>query len=346
MIYESKLSHRLCIYLSSLHVEVFYNSTYRALLQDIVGEEIIDELERVNMADYSEFFREFEMKKRKKSNLDEKIILKVPFELGEMFQAKHGKTLQDHLVDMPEYKSNISWAKGKLILAPEIANTLYRNACVSAAYHLKLLFQEKEVKDVPTILMVGGFSACFVLQDEVKKALPLKQVIVPRVPIEPADAVLTGAVIFGHAPCVIRERRCRYTYGTRTRDIFKEGVDPEGKKIFNEKGVARCDDRFSVHIRVGEVVPSGRSTVTKTYFVAHTKQTKITFNIFASDKKDPYFVTEPDCIKVGSVSVDISGSGLDRSATLCFIFGDTEITAEVIEEKSGKKTKANIKFLG
>ena len=332
--------------MSSLPVGIFYNYKSRALLQDIVGEEIIDEFQRDKMADYCELYREFEIKKRKKIKLDERIILKVPIELGEMFQAKHGKTIQDHLDDMPAYKSNIRWAKGKLILAPEIANTLFKNACVSAAYHLKLLFQDEKVKDIPTILMVGGFSACIMLQNEVKKALPLKQVIVPRVPIETSDAVLIGAVMFGHDPSVIQERRCRYTYGTDAYLPFKEGVDPTAMRVVNEKGEVRCKDRLSVHIRIGEAVPCGRSTVRVTYYVVSANQTNMCFKIFASDTKDPYFVTDPGCIKIGELLVDIPGSGLSRSATLCFIFGDTEMHAEVIDGQSGQKSKATMKFLG
>jgi len=294
------------------------------------------------MAEYCELFRDFEMKKRKKSSLDERVILKVPAELNERFQAKQDKTIQNHLASS-KYEKNIKCVKGKLILEPDVANTLFNNACVSAAYHLGLLFQDEKVKYVPTILMVGGFSECLMLQDAVKKALPGKQVVVPS---EPGLVVLKGAVMFGHDPSVIQERRCRYTYGTGVAIAFREGVDPAGKKFVDGHGDVKCKDRFDIHVRMGEAVPSGTSTVTKTYTVLHTYQKQMNFDIFASDKKDPYFVTDIGCIKIGEFLIDIPGSGLDRSANLCLIFGDTEIHAEVIEGQSGKKSKATFKLLG
>ena len=312
-------------------------------MQDIVGNEVIDEFQRNNMADYCDLFREFEVKKRKISSLDERIILKVPVMLSEIFQAKHSKTIKDHLATKLKYKNNIHWEKDKLRIGPEVARTLFEEACVSAANHLKSLFENREVKDVPTILMVGGFSESPVLQDVVKKALPGKKVIVPS---DPGLVVLKGAVMYGHDPSVIQERRCRYTYGADRCLPFKEGVDPEDKKIVADDGEVLCEDRFDAHVRIGEVVPSGRSTVTKTLRVVYTDQEKFTFKLFASDKKEPYFVTDTGCLKIGDISVDVPGSGLDRSATLCFIFGDTEIHAEVIEGQSGKKTKATFKFLG
>jgi len=294
------------------------------------------------MAEYCELFRDFEMKKRKKSSLDERVILKVPVELNELFQAKHDKTIQNHLASSPTYKNHIEWVKGKLILEPDVANTLFENACKSAANHLKSLFEKQEVKDVPTILMVGGFSECLMLQDAVRRALPGKQVIIPP---EPGIVVLKGAVMFGHDPSVIRERRCRYTYGTDVACAFREGIDPVGKKFVDDAGDVLCEGRFGIHVRIGEAVPSGTNTVTKPYLVTRTNQAAICFDIFASDTKKPYFVTDPGCVKIGEVSVDVPGSGLDRSASLCFIFGDTEITVEAIGE-SGQKNKATMKFLG
>jgi molecular chaperone DnaK (HSP70) len=48
-----------------------------------------------------------------------------------------------------------------------------------------------------TILMVGGFSECPLIQDAVQAAFPDKRIIIPE---DAGMSVLKGAVLFGHRP--------------------------------------------------------------------------------------------------------------------------------------------------
>ncbi|WAQ94596.1 HS12B-like protein [Mya arenaria] len=60
---------------------------------------------------------------------------------------------------------------------------------------------------------------------------------------------------------------------------------------------------------------------------------------------DPMYTTNPGCTRVGKLSVPLSGSGLDRWASVRFIFGGTEIDVEATEESTGKVHNLNIDFL-
>jgi hypothetical protein len=67
------------------------------------------------------------------------------------------------------------------------------------------------------IVLVGGFSGCKIIQENIKSFFPSHRVIVP----EDAElAVLKGAVLFGHKPDYIVARIARYTYGVKTRRKF------------------------------------------------------------------------------------------------------------------------------
>ena len=295
------------------------------------------------MVDYCDLFREFEIKKRKYSNMSDRIMIRVPIALNDGFQEKHNKPIKDHIATRSQYKDKVSWVGDKLRLEPEIAKTLFQNACVSATNHLKSLFKLPEVKDVPTILMVGGFSESPMLQEIVQNALPDKQVIIPA---DAGLAVLKGAVIYGHDPSVIQERRCRYTYGVETSFPFKEGVDPIDKKFTNDNGKDFCSNKFDIHVRIGEAASSKENQAWESYSVVRSDQTEVTFKFFATEDKEPNFTTDPRCKEIGKLTVDVPGSGMGRSVKVRMIFGDTELHAEAIVEQTNQKTKASLNFLG
>jgi len=295
------------------------------------------------MVDYCDLFREFEIKKRKYSNMSDRIMIRVPIALNDGFQEKHNKPIKDHIATRSQYKDKVSWVGDKLRLEPEIAKTLFQNACVSSTNHLKSLFKLPEVKDVPTILMVGGFSESPMLQEIVQNALPDKQVIIPA---DAGLAVLKGAVIYGHDPSVIQERRCRYTYGVQTSHPFKVGVDPIEKKFTDDDGDDYCSEKFGVHVHVGQAVGYSEKQEWHSYSVVKSDQKAITFKFFATEDSTPNFTTDSGCKEIGKLEVDVPGSGMGRSVKVRMIFGDTELHAEAIVEQTNQKTKASLNFLG
>ena len=61
-----------------------------------------------------------------------------------------------------------------------------------------------------------------------QSAFPEMRVIIP---LEAAWSVLRGAVIFGHDPGLIKERRSKYTYGVRVFDTFDPTVHDENTSM-------------------------------------------------------------------------------------------------------------------
>ncbi|XP_052796649.1 heat shock 70 kDa protein 12A-like [Mya arenaria] len=330
----------------------YIDKAFHELLADIVGNDVMADFSENKMMDNIDLFREFEVKKRSFSNqMSEKITIKVPIALNEMFKEKTGKNIKDHVNSLPRYKDKLQWVGDKIRMEASIAKGLFNDACQSAAEHLKSLFSLPEVKSVDTVLMVGGFSESPILQDLIRKAvesLPDKKKLI--VPKDPGLAVLKGAVIYGHDPSVIEERKCRYTYGVGTSFPFKKGVHPEQKKVVNSNGEEFCGGMFDAHVKIGQEVVRGESQATRSYRPIKDTQTEIEFQFFATTDPEPTFTSDPNCTDIGKLTIDVPGSGLDRSVSIKMIFGDTEMHVEAVakDEKSNKssKVKAALHFLG
>lgn len=323
---------------------------FRDLLADIVGNNVMDDFQATKMLDYIDLFREFEVKKRTfKNEMSSKINFKVPIALTYAFKDATGTELKNYIEKQPKYKDNIEWKGDKLRMLPDAAKGLFKEACENAAKHLQQLFQIDRVKDVPTILMVGGFSESPLLQSIIRTTLPDKRIIIPA---DAGLAVLKGAVIFGHDPSVIKERRCRFTYGVKTSLPFISGVHPETKRYVDDDGEALCLDMFDKHVQSDQSVENGKSQITESYVPTKRDQGLMTFTIYASEDPNPTFVTDAGCVKVGSLDIELSGSGMGRAVSVQMAFSGTELHVEAWEKGAGckgghgNKAKAKFEFLG
>jgi len=97
------------------------------------------------------------------------------------------------------------------------------------------------MKDVDTILLVGGFGECKLVQKAVTKAVGRRTVIVPD---EAGLAVLKGAVKFGHQPRLVSSRRVKYTYVYNITRLFATNQHPKEKAIINSYGKQRANNCF------------------------------------------------------------------------------------------------------
>jgi hypothetical protein len=103
------------------------------------------------------------------------------------------------------------------------------------------------------IVLVGGFSGCKIIQDNIKSSFPNHRVIIP----EDAElAVLKEAVLFGHNPDYIVARIARYTYGVKTLRSFNPDIHEPSLCIVVD-GKKMCRRIFCIYIKRGSVVELG-----------------------------------------------------------------------------------------
>ncbi|CAM5274823.1 hypothetical protein SABIM44S_04891 [Streptomyces abikoensis] len=194
------------------------------------------------------------------------------------------------------------------------------------------------------MLLVGGFARSTYLRDRIAQRFGHEVRVIT--PMDPAVAVLGGAVHFAYDPSVIWGRRSKYTYGFGCSMPFRHGIDPQEKFFIDDDGNEKCNDRFVVMARRGDLVPTDHKAVsTVAVFPAWTT---VQVTIHATYAHDPDYTDEEGCEAIGKVIPDISGSvGLptsERSLDVAFSFGTTEIEVEVRDRRSGAARRAEVAF--
>lgn len=176
-------------------------------------------------------------------------------------------TLSERLQEM-KMKNKIKCGNPKLrIDKTTLTEKVFTGPIKDIVNHLTCLFTEEDVKDIKIILIVGGFSECPLLQNEIKISFPNKRIVNPR---DGSIAVMKGAVLFGHSAkiiarkrieqgqepltneevskCIVRRRSKAYC-GVATDVPFIDGEHLAACKYTNEEGISMCSDIFDCLIK-------------------------------------------------------------------------------------------------
>lgn len=315
-------------------------------MADIVGNDVMKAFSSNNKYDFLGLLGDFEAKKRTIfPEMNEKIIFRVPASLSETFENMNSKSKIKDVLGRSNYKNKLTWTGDKIRMEADMVKTLFDGSCKYIVDHLKELFLHSAVRDVSSILLVGGFAESPMLQSAIRVAFKTKNVIIPK---EAGLAVLKGAVMCGHEPEKISGRVCRYTYGVKSSTEFDSTIHPNFKKtILNNKEY--CDGIFSIHVRVGQIVEVGEPQVKQTYVVVEPDQTSIEFNVYTSKNKEPTYTTDVGCTYLGTLTIDMpdTSKGLDRGAIVHMTFSGTEIAVTAVDKDNPeRKVTTNVDFLG
>nr|XP_022323071.1 heat shock 70 kDa protein 12B-like isoform X4 [Crassostrea virginica] len=323
------------------------DSSFKSLLASIVGNDVIEAFNTDHKYDYLELLRDFEIKKRTiHPKLSEKVTFKVPINLLETFRkANPGSSIETVVTSNARFKNQLTWTGDKIRMEAKLTITLFDESCKKIVDHLEQLFKLPNVKDVSSILLVGGFAESSMLQEAVREAFRNKKVIVPQ---DAGLAVLKGAVLYGHQPKTISARVCKYTYGVRITRKFDENIHLQSKKVLRD-GVERCKDIFSVHVSVGKLIKVGEPQFKKCYSVIDHDQKRLSFDIYTSNERTPTYTTDVGCTCLGKLTIDMPDTtkGKDRGAFVHMTFSGTEITVTAVDKDDPTKTvSTNVDFLG
>ncbi|XP_052674624.1 heat shock 70 kDa protein 12A-like [Crassostrea angulata] len=319
---------------------------FTSLLVNIVGKGVMEAFSSENKYDFLDLMRDFEIKKRTISpDLNDKVTIKVPISLSETFRKKNpGINITDVTLNS-EYREQLTWKGDKIRIEARLVKSLFDGSCKQIVNHLKELFRHSAVKDVVSILLVGGFAESLMLQSTIREAFKNKNVIIPQ---EAGLAVLKGAALYGHQPQKISGRVCRYTYGVKIVTTFDNTIHPKLKKILHNN-IEYCDDIFSIHVRVGQIVEVGEPQVKQTYEVTEPDQTSIGFKIYTSNNKEPTYTTDEGCTYLGTLTTDMpdTSKGMDRGATVHMTFSGTEIAVTAVDRDNPERAvTTKVDFLG
>ncbi|XP_078341043.1 heat shock 70 kDa protein 12A-like isoform X2 [Crassostrea virginica] len=224
---------------------------------------------------------------------------------------------------------SISFIGDKLRLAPKDAASFFAETVTEITRHLKSLLQQKSGKDIATIILVGGFAESPMLTQAVKSTFSEMRVIIPH---EAAWSVLRGAVIFGHDPGLIKERRSKYTYGLAVFDKFDPKKHDEKYK-YEGDGEIRCACLFSKLISIDDPVTVGEYRKAEKYMLTDIED-EGSMELYTSESSDPKYIDEKGCSFVGYILSAGHNFVVNEIVEVMMRFGETEVEIKVYQPKS------------
>ena len=249
---------------------------------------------------------------------DAMVALRLPPALKEKAEQENKKRISE-IIKSSKFVNDIDIRKDKLLISNSLFKGLFDHAIEKTLGHLNLVLAPDSVKQDAMILMVGGFSESCLLQVAVENKFENHKLIVPP---DPSTAVLRGAVIMGHNPKAIFERKMKKSYGMR--------VVPQ---------------RFDKHVEVGQSVIVGEAQKSVKYYPAQDDLKSLTLQIYSSNLKDPKSLVD-DCEYVGEMKIDLSDhTNEEKKIEASITFSETEIIATAKILKTGKELSAKFNFL-
>lgn len=159
-------------------------------MSGIFGKTAMEAFQAEVSEDYIDLLRELERKKRSWVGATERhefIPFYLPMRLQERNTEYASKTLN--------MSDKIRVHPGKLRVHISVVESWFQEPVDSIIKQIGVILAEPNGKGVETIFLLGGFGACRLLQESLKKRFSDKQVIVPK---DPELAILKGAVMLGH----------------------------------------------------------------------------------------------------------------------------------------------------
>ncbi|XP_052248253.1 heat shock 70 kDa protein 12A-like [Dreissena polymorpha] len=322
------------------------DEAFNRLLNDLFGTEFMLDFFEDYRQDYLKLMRDFEGKKRLPLDRKSSLVFQIPETLLHKLKEGTRATLEE-AVGRSKHKKHIRVKVDKLLLDGDLVADLFKVTVNGIVSYIREMKVNPRLADVDTIVLAGGFSESFHVREAVTENFP--KVLIVTAP-DPGNAILKGAVLMGHRPEIITERVARYTYGVSfARKPFCEG-DPE--ELFARRNrETYCDGVFEKLVTIGQSIQrTDVFILQRTSFLAskHAKQRRLYTKMYASIEENPEYCTEENfCVKIGEIIRHPPRRGWPDvvKTRIEIMFGETEMTARIIEEHSGIEYKARIDSL-
>ena len=199
---------------------------------------------------------------------------------------------------------------------------------------IKYIHENNLGPHLDTIYWVGDFGGCKYLHCQlktvIKRTFPdLKCHF--SVPPEPHLAVIRGATTFRCHPSIVRKKKADATYGTGDFDAVLCCPNT------NENNRA-----FHAFVKSGDDIDMNKVFVMN--FTALEKEIAA-FPLYATFQKDVRYTTDKNVHKLGEVSIDMGGYGLDREIELACDITSNEIHVRVRDRASRNEQKIVVDYL-
>lgn len=171
------------------------NKELMNFFENLVGKQVLQELEQNHKAAWLDLEREIEDKKKIiGSDNDGPIRIQIPAELLELYVKKYSQTLREAIESNIDYKKKIFIERNFLCVEKSKSESFFKESLNRITNHVKKILAKPEAAGLNHIVLVGGFAESKYIQDKLPKSLGCMHVFIPD---EPWPAVLRGAVLLG-----------------------------------------------------------------------------------------------------------------------------------------------------
>nr|XP_034302220.1 heat shock 70 kDa protein 12A-like [Crassostrea gigas] len=318
------------------------DEAYWKFFCDLFGEDSMKRFKDECTEDYFDFDRKFEVQKRSgKLTTSDDLYIRIPLSLSEVLDDKKGIA---EAISSSKYRDIISFdpKSFKLRLPFSEFENLFKDTSDQIKLYLDGLWKKTELADVDTVLLVGGFSECYIIKDMIRNEMKSrkKHLVLPE---ESSLAVLKGAVYMGHVSDAVSTRISSYSYGMQKRSTFVPEEQLDSKTMVDQKlfrGV------FMKLINKGdEIKPEHKEK----FYLDIVKTEKDFFEciIYLSHEKDPKYIDEEGVSKIGSLQIKLPNvqKGIVIKIEGEIILLDTEIKVVARELHDLNEFKATFDLL-
>lgn len=301
------------------------------IVKDVVGKYVMEDFCQSFPWEYIELLRNFEVKKTASISTKQTMVtMKISEMLSDIYKKYKGHGIKE-AIQKSKHNQSMKWEGNKMRITSNLFENLFNQACKGIKQNINDILTKPKAKKVDTILMVGGFSSSSILQNQIRTNFPSLKIIVLN---EAELASLKGAVLYGLNHSIISTRKAKFSYGVAScvDDSDKDG--PNIIDLFVKKGNL-------VHV---DVIQSE-----KKYETDRDDVKLMQFDFFASDQEMmPKYVTDPECQKLGKLTVELSEPIKDRKRAVFvqMIFGETKLLVKAVNKINNRMAIAEFDFPG
>jgi molecular chaperone DnaK (HSP70) len=150
-------------------------------LDELFGKDVMEELRSNCLTDDLYLQRTIESKKRACNDGDDKVNLKLPMVIYEIFEEKTSTNFAS-ILPRTKFAHSVKKKKDKLQIENKIFLQMFKSSKDGLVNHVENMLRKPELRNVKHIIMVGGFSECEIMKNAVQHAFPTKNIIIPERP--------------------------------------------------------------------------------------------------------------------------------------------------------------------
>jgi hypothetical protein len=315
------------------------------LLCRVFSPDLVDEFQVHYPSEWITLMSKFETLKCRSDldQLDGKKLVNI--ELGNKFAFFCTSDMpNDPLPDGIQFDARYSY----LMLPMDIVKSLFSESVNKISNHVQSILNRPEVGNRCAIIyLVGGFGECPFLE------LALQQLIVDnpqwkvqlRRPIDPAMAVVRGAVLYGLYPELISLVIAQSTIGVAVTVPKSERIVTIGGSSVKANGIVNSTDALDTFVRAGQRIRPGHS-VTRSYLPMSADQPVALVRLYGSPNPDCKTITEPGVRQVGEMIITLPDPerNVSREVAMTLEFGSSEIHAKAVAVADGVAAECTINF--